>query len=474
MSLAPRPSTSPVRVSGDERSGPNVPLLLFGAIGVAIFGMALFVLLDYQLGQAPHRLLKLLLGAAMVSVVFVKPRVGLFLMPVITPFLAWLPKIPAPGINPLNAMLVAVFVLWALRRVIERRSVLRFGRLTGPIAAVTVVCALGLVRGIAFPSGYTFDGAQSGVHLFRALVTFTVYFISFTMIQGESDRRKLAGAIVVALLLESIATIILGRTGSGSRAVGSLGQANDLGAFLSLHIPIAAALWFGVRAVWARIGIALAVAAGCVATVLTLSRASIVALGVTMGIVAVRRSRTLTLMIVAAVLLSPFWAPQWLKDRVLQNPDDAVAQDEVALDHAAQLRVDTWRAIGRLITEHPVDGVGFAGLEFVLPETGEDMGLEVKDSSHNTYLRFLSEMGIFGLLFFIMLLVACVRLARAGAAAASNEFDRNLSFGVGVAAIALAINCAFGDRFFNVLIIGNFWISCALVDDLIRERKERI
>jgi O-antigen ligase len=83
-------------------------------------------------------------------------------------------------------------------------------------------------------------------------------------------------------------------------------------------------------------------------------------------------------------------------------------------------------------------------------------------------------MGIFGLLFFIMLLVACVRLARAGAAAASNEFDRNLSFGVGVAAIALAINCAFGDRFFNVLIIGNFWISCALVDDLIRERKERI
>jgi O-antigen ligase len=403
----------------------------------------------------------------------VKPRVGFFLMPIVTPFLAWLPKIPAPGINPLNAMLGAVFVLWALRRVIERRSVLRLGRLTGPLALITVICGLGLVRGSAFPSGYTYDTIQSSIQLFRALVTFTVYFIAFSMAEGEKDRRRMAGAIVIALLLESVATIILGRTGSGSRAVGSFGQANDLGAFLSLHVPIAAALWFGVKKMWAKIGIAAAVLAGCVATVFTLSRASIVALGLTLGVVAVRRSRALTMLLVSVALLSPFWAPQWLKDRVLGNPDAAEFQSDVELDHAAQLRVDTWRAIGQLITEHPVDGVGFAGLEYVLPETGENMGLEVKDSSHNTYLRFLSEMGILGLLAFIVLLFKCFSLARAGVAAAGSEFDRNLAFGMGVATLALAVNCAFGDRFFNVLIIGNFWITCALVDDIIRERKER-
>ena len=41
------------------------------------------------------------------------------------------------------------------------------------------------------------------------------------------------------------------------------------------------------------------------------------------------------------------------------------------------------------------------------------------------------------------------------------------------ATIALAISCAFGDRFFTILITGAFWMLCALVSDLVIERPRR-
>ena len=65
--------------------------------------------------------------------------------------------------------------------------------------------------------------------------------------------------------------------------------------------------------------------------------------------------------------------------------------DEVTLESSSQLRVDTWRAIVDVVTEHPLDGVGFTGLGYVLPETGSALGVQVKDSAHSTYMRFLGE-----------------------------------------------------------------------------------
>jgi len=115
--------------------------------------------------------------------------------------------------------------------------------------------------------------------------------------------------------------------------------------------------------------------------------------------------------------------------------------------------------------------VGFSGLASVLPETGEALGVEVKDTAHNTYLRFLGEMGLLGLALFVMLLWGCWKLACDGMRLARDRSDRQLSLGLAAATIALAVSCAFGDRFFSILISGNFWMACALVNDLVDERR---
>ena len=107
----------------------------------------------------------------------------------------------------------------------------------------------------------------------------------------------------------------------------------------------------------------------------------------------------------------------------------------------------------------------------VLPQTGEELGVEVKESAHSTYLRFLGEMGVLGLVLFVLLLWRCWSLAWQGMRRARDAADRQLALGLAAAVLAWAVSCAFGDRFLSVLIAGNVWIACALVDDLVGERR---
>lgn len=468
--------TAAARAVRAARSGNGIAAALAPFLGaaLALFLVAVFVILDYRFDQAPHRLIKILLGGALMAWVLIKPRLGLFTIPIVTPFIGWVPPLPIPGINALNILLGSVFLTWALYRVLNQQDVFRKGQLSVVLAIVVAVAALSIVRGAAFPTGFYFDALSAGLQLFRGAVTLAIYFILLAMARGEKDRRWLAWSIVIGLLAESAVTIIYGRSGSGARAEGSIGQSNELGTFLALYTVLAAALLAGVRNAFARLVLFTATAAGVYGVILTVSRGSIVALALGLVYVAVKSSRAMVVALLLVLVTCPFWTPDYLKQRMLGTQVEVEGTDEAALEGSAQLRIDTWTAIIRLVTEHPLDGVGFSGLEFVLPETGEAIGLEVKDSAHNTFLRFLAEMGVFGLGLFCFLLWQCVRLARAGMRAAVTRFDRQLAVGLMASTIVLAVSCAFGDRFFNVLITGNFWIACALVDDLVIERPEAV
>jgi O-antigen ligase len=392
---------------------------------------------------------------------------------VITPFLPWIPAVRLPGINPLNILLGSVFLTFALHRVLNRQKVFRPGRLTFALNAIIVVAALSVVRGAALPTGYYFDAASAGIDVFRSAVTFSVYFIVLAMAQGERDRRWLSWSIVLGLVAESLVTIAYGRNGSGARAEGSIGQSNELGAFLALSTVFTAALLPATRVWFARLLMLGATAAGAYGVILSVSRGAVLALVLGLGYVAIRSSRVMALILLAVLLTSPLWTPDYLKQRIMGTEVEVEGTDESTLEGSAQIRIDTWKAITKIVTEHPLDGVGFTGLEFVLPEAGSALGMEVKDSAHNTYLRFLAEMGILGLVLFCYLLWRCLSLAHAGIRAATTVFDRQLGVGLAAATLALAASCAFGDRFFNILISGNFWILCALVNDVVLERQSQ-
>ena len=440
------------------------------AAGLAVGAIALFTLLDYRFHQDPHRIVKVLLGLTGIGAIVSQPAFGLTLLPIATPFLAWMPRLPIPGVNALNILLFAVFGAWALGRVMRHEDIFRPSRLGAVIGIMVGITALSIVRGGAFPTGYNYRVGEAVYALIRCSMTFAVYFIGLAMVRGERARRRLAWAIALGLIAESVVTILYGRNGRGQRALGSFGQPNELGAFLAMFTAFTIALMFGTRAWFGRVVLALGAVLGTVGVLYSVSRGAILALGVAVLYVGLRSSRVLTLVLLAAALTSPLWAPDFVIERVVGSKIET--EEDVRLEGSAQIRLDTWHAIATVVMNHPLDGVGFTGLVDVLPETGEEIGVEVKDTAHNTYLRFLGEMGLFGLALFVLLLVRCGQMSEAGIRAARGRFDRQLAVGFGAATIALALSCLFGDRFFSILITGNFFMLAALVNDALLDRPQ--
>src|SRR4029077_12765928 len=126
-----------------------------------------------------------------------------------------------------------------------------------------------------------------------------------------------------------------------------------------------------------------------------------------LALVAVRSSRALTILLLAALLTSPAWAPDYLKDRILGTQVTSEESDELELEGSSADRVETWRTIGQLVANHPLDGVGYFGLGYALSSIGATLSTDIKDSAHNTYLRFLGEIGILGLGLFLWTLWTC-------------------------------------------------------------------
>ncbi len=449
-----------------------VGLVVVGGSLLALLAVVLFVILDYHFDQAPHRLVKILLGVSMLATIIMKPRIGLWLFVIATPFLAWMPQLGIPGVNPLNVLLYSIVVSYVLTRIIQRKPFFRGGTMGTPLLLLVVIMGVSVVRGAAYPAGPDYNAAAAGVELFRSTVPLFGYFVALMMLSGKQDRRVYGWAVVVALLLESLVTIHNGRDGSGGRALGSLGQPNELGTFLAMYVVVAMALLPGVKRNWARLMLVATTVAGTIAVFMSVSRGAIIGLVCGLLFVGLRSSRWMAVLTLLALLSSPLWVPDYMMERFTETEVTVKGTDETELEGSAQARIDTWHALTDIISEHPLDGVGFTGLHYVLPETGDALGLEVKDSSHNTYLRFQAEMGILGFIVLLFVFWKCFRIALDGIRLARVPWDRQLAVGLGASTVVLAISCAFGDRFFPITVAGNFWILCGMVDTVRLEHRE--
>ena len=475
MTTEPRP-TAPVLASELRASArrqatslsKGLVALIAGMVGVAaVLG---FMILDYRLDQDVHRLIKIAIGVPLGVLAAIQPQLGLLLFPISAPYLLLLPQLQVPGLNTLNAMLLGVFGMWVVHRVLARQPISRKPWLGWSVLALGIMMVISLARGAAFPvAGY--DTRKAALLLSRTFTTLVPYFIALLMVRNNRDSGRLFGGVVVALIAETITAMWFGEWGGG-RAKGSMGQPNVLGAFTSISTVLVGAVLLAQRRWLPRLVLLAAAVGGAYATVLTISRGSLIALMVGLLYVAVRSSKVLTVAILVVLATAPAWAPESVKERVLSTQQQDEESDEVELEGSAQARIDTWKATIQVASDHWLDGVGFGALPYVLIDTGKRMGLShTHDSTHNTFMRMLGEMGVPGLLIYIALLVSCWTLGAAGIKAARTPYERQLAVGLQGATLAMMINCWFGDRFFELDIMCAFWIACALVNDVVNRAK---
>ena len=196
--------------------------------------------------------------------------------------------------------------------------------------------------------------------------------------------------------------------GQGERVLGTqgalTGNPNDMALMLNLLLPICAGLMLAAQTGWRRVFFGALIASLAAAIVLTFSRAGFLALGVTfVAYMVMLRNKPQKKLIPLALLLTLLaipLIPDTYIDRLSTITD--IEEDESG---SAQLRMNDMKLATSLFLRSPVIGSGIGVSAVAMDEARGSYGTEI----HNVYLQYAVELGLPGLILFLLLYRACFR-----------------------------------------------------------------
>jgi len=260
----------------------------------------------------------------------------------------------------------------------------------------------------AVDTGVTRTGVE------RLLLNAALLLVTYTAACTRSGFRTIVRGYLLASVVTSTYSIVSGQHIASGRLAG-LFDPNYFAAELIPAILIAAFLFAttsSARARWLYAGV---VGIDLVAFALTQSRGGIVGLAVglvvAIAVAGPARLRILALVLaLAAIGLGYYFG--YKPAHVFQTSSRA------GLSGTTSGRLDEWRIALRVYSGHPIGGVGLGNYQVVEPSYAtETLNLTTVRQIvttplvvHNTYLQFLSELGIVGLALFLTILVIPLRL----------------------------------------------------------------
>jgi len=243
--------------------------------------------------------------------------------------------------------------------------------------------------------------------------------IAYTAVRTRRDLALVLGAIVFGAVLAASFGLLQppesGLIEESSRATGTVGDPNELAAFVLVGLALAAGFALGRgHSPLVRLGAALAVPLCAAGIFLSLSRGGLVALGAVLiaGTVFAGRWR----LAVTAILLAVAIGGAFYFTALAPLP----ARERISTANGGTGRSDLWKVGLRMVRTDPVGGVGVGNF----PDVSADYVLQpgaitradlifssAPKVTHNTYLEIAAEMGLVGLLLFLSVVASSLACA---------------------------------------------------------------
>jgi O-antigen ligase len=276
---------------------------------------------------------------------------------------------------------------------------------------------------------------------------FGLYFLLLNVIRTPALLRQVTWVLIVVGMLISIPSIhqdltsnfdslYLGfaqpadaafRTGETTiigdvvqrRLTGPIGETNRFAQILLMLVPLGIFRYIDERSAFLRALAAIATTLITVGVVLTFSRGAAVGLvALILAVAALRLVRARHLVGIVLALVVVFAAfPQYTVRLATLGEIGALAGDNVnrgTVGGAVLSRVTETLAAGLVIVDHPLIGVGPDMFNIYYEEYAEDVGLLVRNDAfreaHNLYLGIGAELGIPGLVVFMIALLLTMRM----------------------------------------------------------------
>jgi O-antigen ligase len=159
--------------------------------------------------------------------------------------------------------------------------------------------------------------------------------------------------------------------------------------------------------------------------------------------------RKLLILLLGLVLTWQALVPTAVTERIFMTYEDG------QIDSSAGQRVTMWEDALGLIQQRPVIGSGFDTYEF--------MGRvdEFRDT-HNLYLKLLVEMGVIGLVVFLMLMWKSLGIGYRLFRTADDSLFRGIGLGLAAVIVCTLVVNLFGDRWMYLQVTGYTWVILGL------------
>jgi len=256
------------------------------------------------------------------------------------------------------------------------------------------------------------QGGPALESLSRYAPNILLFPIAYTAVRTRRDLMIVLGALVFgAVLAASFGVLAPPEAGvieEGSRATGTVGDPNELAAFLLAGLAVAAGFALGrAHSLPVRVGAAAAVPLCAAGIFLSLSRGGLIALGVMFlaaMFLAGRWRLAVTGLLLAVVVGGVFYFTQ-----LAPLP----ARERITMAQGGSGRSDLWTVGLRMVKANPITGVGVGNFkaesaQYTLqPGTIERADLIFSSEpkvTHNTYLEITAELGLPGLLLFLAII----------------------------------------------------------------------
>jgi O-antigen ligase len=317
------------------------------------------------------------------------------------------------------------------------------------ILACLVSTGLGVIEGkVEIKTGSLF--------VLKYIEYFIVYFMVVNHLKNANQMKR----FVFCLLLTCFITSMIGifQIPSGERVSapfeGESTEPNTFGGYLLFLGAVTGGLLLkskGSRSKQLLIFLLLAIIAPFL---FTQSRASYLGLIVSCFVLGIstRHRIIITGFLVLALLLSPFFLPQEVKNRILftfTQPEESgqVRLGEIHLDTSTSARVASLKQIMKDWPKKPILGYGITGYKFL-------------DSQ---YPKVLIETGIMGLIAFIYLLYSVFKLAISHLKKVKTLYFKGLTIGFLAGFIGLLFHALGANTFVLVRIMEPFWFFAGII-----------
>jgi O-antigen ligase len=384
-----------------------------------------------------------------------------------------LPLAGITGANMTNFVLAFGLVAWLSRRMQGQRPVsTRFADLL--VALYVGVASLGVVPAYAADPDLI-DLAMA----YRAwLAPMAFYLLARGLARDREDVRGTLWVMAWTTFLVAVDTWREGvaRSSHGTidaaRVRGLMEQANSMGAFLVYYgVPLLAfALAFRPRRRALPYLAAYLVAAR--ATLFTFSRGAYLALAAGSGTVLLFGNPLLLAAAAAggagAAAVFPSLVPASVRERL----EDTTTRDQtyagdgsaVRLDRSSAHRLVIWRGAARMITAHPLGGVGIGRFQRVITYyTERPLKQTDPHDAHNAFVLVAAESGLPSLALLLLLFVLWGLLALRLRLRHPGAFERSVGLAFLGCLAGVVVSGMLGSRFSDESLIGWFWILAALL-----------